>query len=406
MTVNRRRLPRYKTVTIHGDTYYRTYVETAEGKKVALYGKSREVLYEKEQAALDHIDSILLGKKSPTVKEYCEKWLIMQSVQVRPTTLIDYQSKVRRHIISQLGDKKMTDVTLDDIQLAMISVSDKSASVYKSVVVLYKQIFQSAYHSKIIDKNPTLYLTAKGGGVPQKERIPLTDEQCEKLLNAVKDRESTYMFVMLGLYAGLRREEILALQWDCVFLNPDAPYLSVQRAWHTENNHPVITDELKTTASRRNIPLPDCLLECLLKVKEHSTSDFVIANDKGEPLTYGQFKLLWKYIDTRTAGEKHYFKYENGVRVKHTFEAKLGEKAGHNGHVVYSLDFKVTAHQLRHTYITNLIHAGVDPKTVQYLAGHSRSKITMDIYAKVKYHQPDQVINQLQDAFDEWEDED
>lgn len=37
MTVNQRRLPRYKTVTIHGDTYYRTYVETAEGKKVALY---------------------------------------------------------------------------------------------------------------------------------------------------------------------------------------------------------------------------------------------------------------------------------------------------------------------------------------------------------------------------------
>lgn len=108
---------------------------------------------------------------------------------------------------------------------------------------------------------------------------------------------------MLGLYAGLRREEILALQWDCVFLDADAPYLSVQRAWHTENNHPVITDELKTTSSRRNIPLPDCLFECLSKVKEHSTSDFVIANDKGDPLTYGQFKLLWKYLERRARGK-------------------------------------------------------------------------------------------------------
>lgn len=51
-----------------------------------------------------------------------------------------------------------------------------------------------------------------------------------------------------------------------------------------------------------------------------------------------------------------------------------------------SLDFQVTPHQLRHTYITNLIHASVDPKTVQYLAGHESSKITMDIYAKVKYN--------------------
>lgn len=37
---------------------------------------------------------------------------------------------------------------------------------------------------------------------------------------------------------------------------------------------------------------------------------------------------------------------------------------------------------LRHTYITNLLYAGVDPKTVQYLAGHENSKTTMDIYAK------------------------
>ncbi len=403
MTVNRRRLPRYSTVTIHGDTYYRTYVETAEGKKVALYGKTREVLYEKEQAALDHIDSILLGKKSPTVKEYCEKWLMMQSVQVRPTTMIDYESKVRRHIISQLGDRKMTDVTLDDIQLAMVSVSDKSTSVYKSVVVLYKQIFKSAYHSKIIDKNPTIYLTAKGGGIPQKERSPLTDEQCERLLNAAKDHEPTYTFVMLGLYAGLRREEILALEWNCVFLNVAAPYLTVQRAWHTEHNKPVISDELKTEASRRNIPMPDCLIEYLMKLKEHSASEYVISNKDGEPLSYTQYKRLWTYIETRTAGVKHYFKQENGVRVEHTFVAKLGEKAAHNGHVVYSLDFKVTPHQLRHTYITNLIHAGVDPKTVQYLAGHSRSKITMDIYAKVKYNRPDEVIDSLQAAFDDWD---
>lgn len=78
----------------------------------------------------------------------------------------------------------------------------------------------------------------------------------------------------------------------------------------------------------------------------------------------------------------------NGQKIKHTVRPKLGEKAAHNSSVVYSLDFQVTPHQLRHTYITNLIFAGVDPKTVQYLAGHENSKITMDIYAKVKYNSP------------------
>jgi len=77
----------------------------------------------------------------------------------------------------------------------------------------------------------------------------------------------------------------------------------------------------------------------------------------------------------------------------------LGQKAAHNGNVVYSRDFEVTPHQLRHTYITNLIHASVDPKTVQYLAGHESSKITMDIYAKVKYNRPEQLAGVLEDAF-------
>ena len=95
----------------------------------------------------------------------------------------------------------------------------------------------------------------------------------------------------------------------------------------------------------------------------------------------------------------HVKRDENGKAIKKTIYPKLGEKAPHNGHVVYSLDFDVTPHMLRHTYITNLIHASVDPKTVQYLAGHESSKITMDIYAKVKYNRPDELVQTLGDAF-------
>ena len=54
---------------------------------------------------------------------------------------------------------------------------------------------------------------------------------------------------------------------------------------------------------------------------------------------------------------------------------------------------------LRHTYITNLIYAGVDPKTVQYLAGHENSKVTMDIYAKVKYNKPWELAEMVNKAF-------
>ena len=170
--------------------------------------------------------------------------------------------------------------SLDDIQLALVPVSKKSASVYKSVVILYKSIFRAAMESRIIDHNPTIYLTTKGGGVPQEDRQALTDEQAARLLDAIRDLPP-YVFVMIGLYAGLRREEILALQWDSVYLDTDTPYLTVRRAWHTEHNRPVISDELKTKAAERNIPLPVCLAECLKAAKETSTSEYVVSNRDG-----------------------------------------------------------------------------------------------------------------------------
>ena len=232
--------------------------------------------------------------------------------------------------------------------------------------------------------------------------MALTDEQAARLLEAVQGLQ-TYVFVMLGLYAGLRREEILALKWDSVYLNASAPYLTVRRAWHTENNRPVILDELKTKAAERNIPLPDGLAQCLKEAKVNSKSEYVVANSDGEPLSYTQFKRLWQYIVTRTVKERSYYRYEDGKRVKHTVKPVLGEKAAHNGKVIYSLDFEVTPHQLRHTYITNLIHSSVDPKTVQYLAGHESSKITMDIYAKAKYNRPDELVRVMGTAFKQWD---
>ena len=395
-------IPEYGTVIKKGVLYYRTRIKDADGKLVALYARTPEELYNKETIALEQIENATFHRKTPTVAEYCEKWLLMQSVHVRTTTLTDYTSKVRRHIIAELGDKRMGEVSLDDIQLALVSVSKKSASVYKSVVILYKSIFRAAKESRIIDNNPTIYLTTKGGGVPQKDKAALTDEQVERLLDAVEGLP-TYVFVMLGLYAGLRREEILALKWDSVYLDGNFPYLTVRRAWHTENNRPVILEELKTKAAERNIPLPTCLAECLKETKENSTSEYVVPNRDGDPLSYTQFKRLWQYVVTRTVKERSYYRYEDGKRVKHTVTPVLGEKAAHNGNVVYSLDFEVTPHQLRHTYITNLIHSSVDPKTEQYLAGHESSKITMDIYAKVKYNRPDELVRTMGNAFSQWD---
>ena len=393
----KKQIPKYGTVTLNGIEYFRTRIEDADRKRVALYAKTAEELYEKVEEAKRQIEEASFRRATPTVAEYCERWLLMQSAHIRTTTLTDYSSKVKNYIVAPLGHMYMANVTTDDVRLALVAASEKSNSVYRSVHMLYKAIFNSAVDSNIIDYSPCERISAKGGK-PQKDKEALTDEQIVKLLSAIKGLPP-YVFVMIGLYAGLRREEILGLQWDSVYLDGDAPYISVRRAWHSEHNRPVISTELKTKAARRDIPIPKNLAECLREAKSKSTSVFVVANSEGGPLSYTQFKRVWQYIVTRSTKERTYVRYINGQKITKTVTPVLGEKAAHNGNVVYSLDFQVTQHQLRHTYITNLIYASVDPKTVQYLAGHENSKITMDIYAKVKYNKPEQLSAVVNTAF-------
>lgn len=392
-------IPQYGTVVLKGVTYYRTRIKDADGKRFSLYGKTREELYEKVQEAKRQIEDAEFHRAFPTVTEYCEKWLKMRSATIRATTLKSYEAAVRRHIEKPIGEMYIHEVTTDDLRLMLVPLAKKSSATYSNVVMLTKSIFYSAEQSKIIRYNPAAALPAKGG-VSKKEKPALTDEQVKILLDAIRGLPP-YTFVMLGLYAGLRREEILALKWDCVFLDEKTPYLSVRRAWHTENGQAVISTELKTPAARRDIPIPPCLVECLRAEKAVSTSDYVVANSKGEPLTKSQFFKRWKYIDVRSTKERHYYRYVNGQAIRCDVQPRLGEHAPNNPKLVYTMDFHVSPHQLRHTYITNLIYAAVDPKTVQYLAGHENSKMTMDVYAKVKYNKPQQLYSIINQAIGE-----
>lgn len=392
-------IPKYGTVTRKGIQYYRTRITDADGKRVDLYAETCEELYQKEQEARRQVEDAIFRRQNPTVAEYCEKWLLMKSAKVSAATLRGYASRMNNYIVKPLGNMYLSDVTADDIRLALIPLSKKSEGMYNTVNMLFKCIFYSAERSQLLDYNPSAGISGKGGK-PTKGKDALTDEQVTTLLNAVRGLPP-YVFIMIGLYSGLRREEILALQWDCVFLDVPTPYISVRRAWRTEHNRPVISTVLKTKAAKRDVPIPKCLVDCLLEVKAASISEYVIADSKGQPLSYSQFQRVWHYVTVRSTKERTYYKYVNGQSIKYTVNPSLGGHQKNNPKIVYSMDFDVTPHQLRHTYITNLLYAGVDPKTVQYLAGHENSKTTMDIYAKVKYNKPEELVSVVNAALNQ-----
>ncbi len=396
MAKKNRSVPQYGTVMRKGILYYRTRIQDADGKQVSLYATTCEELYEKQLAAKKQIKEIIFHQKHPTVGEYCEKWLLMQSAKVSSATLKGYTSDMKNYIVKPLGDMYMEEVTADDIRLALVPLMKKSEGLYNTVNMLIKCIFYSAERSKLITYNPCVGICAKGGK-PMKKKEALTDQQVEVLLDAVKGLPP-YLFIMICLYSGLRREEALGLQWDCVFLDESTPYIAVQRAWRSEHNRPAISEILKTAAAKRDIPIPKCLVDCLRETKANSISEYVIADSQGQPLSYSQFQRVWKYVTVRSTKERAYYKYVNGQSIKCTVKPTLGMTQKNNPKIQYMIDFDVTPHQLRHTYITNLLYAGVDPKTVQYLAGHENSKTTMDIYAKVKYNKPEQLFDVVNQA--------
>ena len=396
--MKKKEIPQYGKVR-RGDTeYYRTRIQDADGKRVNIYGKTCEEVYEKAQEAKRIVADAQFRRDNPTVKEYCEKWLLMRSANVRPNTLKNYRSTMEKYIVEPIGDRYIDEITADDLKILMVPVSKMSKGLYGKVNMLLKCVFYSAVESGVIKENPAACINPRGGH-PKPERQALSDGQIKSLLETVKDLPP-YEFVMLGLYAGLRREEILALQWDCVFLDDGIPYISVRRAWRPVNNRPEISDILKTPAARRDIPIPQNLVDCLRAKKEKSISNYVIADADGNPLSEAQFTRMWSYIRVRTTEERTIYRYINGERIHHTIKPELGQRCRTNKSIYYTLDFHVTPHLLRHTYITNLIYEGVDPKTVQYLAGHENSKVTMDIYAKVKYNKPWELTHVVNSAFE------
>lgn len=169
-------VPKYGTITLKGIQYYRTRIMDADGKQVSLYATTCEELYEKELEARRQVEEIIFHRQHPTVAEYCEKWLLMQSAKVSASTLRGYTRDMKNYIIKPLGEMYMEEVTSDDIRLALVPLSKKSEGLYNKVNMLLKCVFYTAERSQILEHNPCEGISGKGGK-PAKKREALTDQQ-------------------------------------------------------------------------------------------------------------------------------------------------------------------------------------------------------------------------------------
>ncbi|MBQ2782583.1 MAG: site-specific integrase [Oscillospiraceae bacterium] len=364
--------------------YYRVQ-RSINGQKKSFYGATlREAKAKAEAYRKAH--TLTAAKREITFREYASCQLAYLANQISPATYVGYEEKIRLRALPLLGDKLLTEITHDDILQVMSGATRYSPSYRHTLLMLLRHIFKAALRSNLIAGDPTDWVKANGGK-QRKQKPALSNEQCEQLLSAVRGTQAE-TFCLIGIYTGLRREEILALMWDAVYLDSAEPYVEVKRAWRIQNNRPVISEVLKNAAARRNIPIPQQLANHLRMLRATTASKYVISNTCGEPLSGTQWRNLWRIVERRTTAPRKYSRYANGTKTEHMVTPTHGANAKNNPGHVYSLDFSVTPHQLRYTYVTNLIAAGLDIKKVQYLAGHKSIKITLEIYARVKDHNP------------------
>ena len=343
---------------------WRKQIKDPSGKYVPVYGATKQEVRDRVAARQAAWAAAAAAQDSPDFAALAVRWASLTATDVSPRVRSYRQSALNNHILPILGEIEAASLREEDVLRLKQSIASMSRDSQTKILAIVRNICKFAVKNGYMAADPADGV--KAGGPPPEEVDPLTPDQAAALLAAVKGTQ-TETFCRLCLHAGLRREEALALRWDCVHLDGPAPFLEVRRAlrWPT-NSAPEISDQLKSKAARRDIPLPASLAAHLRAARAATGSLFVIHNREGGPVSYSSWRSLWRVVEARTAGER----------------GKVGDKV-RNHAVVISLDFPVHPHQLRHTYCTRLILGGVDVKRVQYLMGHASARITLEIYTKL-----------------------
>ena len=381
--------------------YYRKKLkDPATGKYVPIYGKTAAERDAKVEAQLAAWAAEAERSATPWVWEYCASWYAKASASMSEDRKRAVAREINDNILPVIGQLRMADVTSDDLKRVMANRAKYAKATQEKTRQILRRIFADAEEAGKVPKDPARRLRTAGGR-PAAKIDALTPDQQATLLAAVADLP-VRLFCLLALYAGLRREEICALQWSCVDLDSKAPHIDVRRAcrW-VRNNAPEVSEVLKSSAAWRTIPIPSQLVEALRSAQEAAAGPWVLANSQGGPWSYATLRSAWDSVRARSAGTATRVRKDpaTGELKKVVIEKKIGDRVRNHAALV-SIDFPVSPHILRHTYVTRLILGGVDLKRVQYLAGHADAKITLDIYTSLMGHRPEDLIGDVTGIFD------
>ncbi len=330
-------------------------------KRQSVYGKTQaEVRRKLEDLKSARDNGIDFDAAKMTVSEWLDIWMQDYRNGIKDSTKATYAQDIRLHVVPYIGNIKLARLTAANVQKMYNQVVEdglSSKSVKNTHGILHKALGQ-ALRLGYVEKNVTDYCELPA--IHKKEMHPILDEALEKFLKAIQsDAYGDLMFV--ATFTGMRESELLGLTWDCVDFEKKAirvyRQLSKARGGSAAGEYVFTGPKNK---KERTFSAMDAVFDTLLRVKEQQAEwrrrsgqvwnnpyDLVFTNEVGRNLSTTTVWKRFKRIAIDVGAEKSRF------------------------------------HDLRHTYATLAITAGVDIKTISETLGHATVAFTMDVYGHV-----------------------
>ncbi len=342
----------------NGDAYYSVYVQcwNVHGKRIQKRVQGFKSLRQAQEAENRLRAEFLVAKGKPqrlTWSMWLGRHLEHMKIVNRPSTVINYESTLSKWVTPHFRDLFLDEITPHQIYDVVITKpTSLSANTKRTVLDQVKRVFCAAVENGIIAKNPALSIKIK---VPQVKQSVLNATEAQKLLFEAKALDHRYYSIWaMALFTGMRSGELYALKWNDVDLENKRIY--VTRAWSNKSG-------IGPTKSQRNrvIPISDELMLLLAELKLQ----------KGLKAPEEDFIL------------PHHQEWTDGSQadVLRKFCMVIG---------ITSVKF----HDLRATFITQLLLKGVSLAQVMSIVGHTQLHTT-NRYLRVAGSDLDGATNSL-----------
>jgi len=359
-------------------------------------GKTQAIARQRFQINLRSAKLAHRGVPTQSLEARCEQWLMEKEVEVSAKTLHQYKATLSRYVYPALGHRLLADIKTTEIQ-ALISELRGSGRMRTAdyVRTVLKQMFSHSVRDGLLDMSPMSEL--KGQRKSKRPRLgedgsanaPLEiwrPEEVAAFLEALDGMRVREMLI-IALFAGLRRGEILTLRWEDI--GPNYEYVHVRRAYN--EFEPGFIGPPKSAESVRRVPLGKLARNALSIARQRHNYEL-----RTKPGYTDEGWVFPTKVGTMMDPRNYYRQFKRAIRRAN----EIADEAEATGKPAVRVR-DIRLHSLRHTYASYLARAGYPPAVIQRLLGHSTPYLALRVYTHVMDEDLVNARLELDDVIDE-----